>query len=397
MTDESALFVPLRSNASALLTGSPIESVRRRLKFASLYFDYVLLEAAIYDVSAGPGGWFGGTSPPMEGEEPRWQTPRRRGAEQRQDFTISVGREQGPGVTPGPMRPAISSAASISWRATLLPFADELPAGADWIGFVGSHDPVGEIRRISDRWKWADERNVALERAIPERFVRNAVIGHANRDLGSAAQAGVAVSVDPLHNQVVAQRFQDPTTWQAVSFAVPILFPRTGELPWEAIAELRRDPEMIRLRRVLREVEEEAAAESAVGDVEAAAHHAYERHLAAASGRVDGLGTVVRKTGASIIFGGGTGAAMLPLPPLLGFAVGTALGGVGSAIGSLRDRAQQKRVKGWVSLAQRMNHSARVVSDSSAAAASSLGVPSSCRGVSLTPWDCRYAATGLSR
>ena len=96
MTDESGLFVPLRSNASALLTGSPIESVRRRLKFASLYFDYVFLEAGIYKVSAGPGGWFGGISPPMEGEEPRWQTPRRRGAEQRQDFTISVGRDRGP-------------------------------------------------------------------------------------------------------------------------------------------------------------------------------------------------------------------------------------------------------------------------------------------------------------
>ena len=279
----------------------------------------------------------------------------------------------------------------------LLPFADELPAGADWIRFVGSRDPVGEIRRISDRWKWADERNAALERAIAERFVRNAVIGHVNRDLGFAAQGGAAVSVDPLHNQVVAQRFQDPATWQAVSFAVSILFPRTGELPWEAIAELRRDPEMIRLRRVLREVEEEAAAESAAGDVEAAAHHAYERHLAAASGSVDGLGTVVRKTGASIIFGGGTGAAMLPLPPLLGFAVGTAIGGVGSAVSSLHDRAQQKRVKGWVSLAQRMNQPTQVASGPSAAAASSLGAPSSCRGVLLTPWDCRRAAKGSSR
>lgn len=196
------------------------------------------------------------------------------------------------------------------------------------------------------------------------------MIGHANRDLGFAAQAGVAVSVDPMHNQVVAQRFRDPAAWQAVSFAVPILFPQTGELPWEAIAELRRDPEMIRLRRVLRGVEEEAAVESAAGDIEAAAHHAYERHLAAASGRVDSLGTVARTTGASLIFGGATGAAMLPLPPMLGFAIGTALGGIGSAVSGLRGRAQQQRIKGWVSLAQRMSQPVEIVATPTALPAS---------------------------
>jgi hypothetical protein len=355
MPSESALFVPLRSNGSALLTGKPIESVRRRLKFASLYFDYVLLEAGIFDMSAGPDGSSGFVRAPMDGEIPRWQTPGRRGAEQRRSFTVSVGRDQGPGVAPGSMMPAISSQATISWKATLHPFADELPANTDWVGFVQSRDPIGDMSRVTDRWKWADERNPALERAIPERFVRNAVIGHANRDLGCATQHGVAVSVDPFHHQVVGQRFQDDDNWRLLGFAVPILFPQVGELPWEAIADLRRDAEMIRLRRILREVEEEAIAETAAGDIEAAAHHAYERHLAAASGTVDGLGTVIRKTGASVIIGGGTGAATLPLPPLQGFVVGTVAGGVVSAIGNVRGRAQQRRSKGWVSLVQRIN------------------------------------------
>ena len=168
MPDASALFVPLRSNGSALLTGKPIESVRRRLKFASVYFDHVLLEAGIFDVSAGPGGWLGAVRPPLDGEIPRWQTPGRRGAEQRQPFTVSIGRDQGPGVVPGPMMPTLSSQATISWKATLHPFADEMPPGTDWIDFLRPSDPVYEIGQMTDRWKRADESNQALTCAIPE-------------------------------------------------------------------------------------------------------------------------------------------------------------------------------------------------------------------------------------
>jgi hypothetical protein len=65
----------------------------------------------------------------------------------------------------------------------------------------------------------------------------------------------------------------------------------------------------------LRDAENEAMAESATGDIEAAAHHAFERHLVAASGTVDSLGAVVGKTSANVIISAGTGAAMLPLPP----------------------------------------------------------------------------------
>jgi hypothetical protein len=48
MPDQSGLLVPLRSTGSALLNAKPIESVRRRLKLASLYFDHVYLEGGTY-------------------------------------------------------------------------------------------------------------------------------------------------------------------------------------------------------------------------------------------------------------------------------------------------------------------------------------------------------------
>lgn len=257
----------------------------------------------------------------------RWQTPARRRAEQSVPFSIGIGREDVPGVPPPTMQTAIYSDTAISWTATFHPFANEIPADADWVSFTPTHDPNGEMGRVSDRWRWVDESNPALVRAVPERFVRDAVIKNANRDLGFATQYGVAVSMDSLHVQVVAQRFKDDNGWKLRGFAVPVLFPQVGDMPWDAIADLRRHREMLRLRGILREVEQEAAAESVGGDIESAAHHAYERHLANAVGAVDSLGTVVAKTGGSILIGGAFGAATLPLPPLLGFAVGTVASG----------------------------------------------------------------------
>ena len=170
------------------------------------------------------------------------------------------------------------------------------------------------MARTADRWRRADQDNPALLRALPDRFVRNSVIKNADRDLASAARGRGSCIVDSLHQEVIAQRFEASSSRRLVGFAVPVLFPQVGDLPWEAIAELRRAPEITRLRRVTAEVEHEAAAECAGGDVEAAARHAYERHLEALSGTVDSMGTVVRKTAASVIIGGATGASTLPLP-----------------------------------------------------------------------------------
>ena len=338
----------------ALLTGKPVESVRRRLKFASLYFDHIFLEGGTFRMSAGPRGSFGFAEPPKEGEVARWQTPAQRGAEQRQPFTLSMGEEKTPGVLAEKMQVALVSETTIAWTATLEPFACELPADTDWISFTPTGDSAGEMRRISDEWKRLDERNRALEQAIPVRFARSAVIGHASRDLGFAAQYGLAVSVDPLHHQVVAERFRDDQGWRLRGFAVPILFPEIDKWPWEGIASLRRDKDMMRLRGILREVEDEAMAESAAGDIEAAAHHAYERHLAAASEAVDSLGAVVGKTSASIIIGAGTGAATLPLPSIEGFIVGTAVGTGITIVGAARNWIKARRSRGWVSLGQRI-------------------------------------------
>jgi hypothetical protein len=190
------------------------------------------------------------------------------------------------------MRPVLTSDSAISWTATLQPFADELPADADWVHFGRFTKPGPSVEKLAQRWTWADERNAQLEQAIPERFVRGAVIKNANNDLAIAIAAECTITIDGLHSQIVGQRFRDEEGWKLRGYSIPILFPQIGAWSWQQIADLRRDRNMTRFRAVLGEIEHEAAAEAVGGDLEAAAHHAYERHLAGAVPGLSNIGSV---------------------------------------------------------------------------------------------------------
>ena len=267
------------------------------------------------------------------------------------DLCGAVSPDGRPDATP---RTVEASEAAIAWTATLHPFADELPSGTDWVEFRTSRDPADEIQQLAQQWTRTDERNRSLEQAIPIKFVRDTLIKSANRDLVLAAAAGVSVTTDRLHSQVVAQRFNDQPGWNLQGYAIPLLFPQAGELPWEAIADLRRDRNMARFRAVLREVEEEATAEAAGGNVKEAANRAYTRHLADASGRLEGVGSSVRRTAIGIVVSGAIGAATLPIPAPWGIVVGTATGTVPTTITDVRNVIRQRRSRGWVALHQRI-------------------------------------------
>ena len=260
---ESVLYVPLRSNAKTLVTGAPIAALRRRLKYASVFHDQVLLESGILRMQAGEGGSSSFVVPATGPQPARWQTPRQRQLAQQSPFQLSVGRETTPGVPAETMQPVLTSDSAISWTATLEPFAAELPAGTDWIHFGRFTKPGPSVDRVAQEWTWADQHNPYLDQAIPGRFVRTAVIKNANNDLALAAAAGCTVTIDGVHSQVVAQRFGDETGWKLRGYAIPFVFPQVGDWSWREIADLRRDPNMARFRAVLREIEEEAAAEAA--------------------------------------------------------------------------------------------------------------------------------------
>lgn len=157
MQNESVLVVPLRSNASTLLAGAPVAALRRRLKFASLFFDRLLLETGIYRVNAGPRGASSFIVPPTEGDPPRWQTPAERHERTGVKFAVALSKDPPPNAEPDIL---FSSEATISWAATLHPFADELPAGTDWVDFVKSVNPSGEIGQLVQRWTQEESATV---------------------------------------------------------------------------------------------------------------------------------------------------------------------------------------------------------------------------------------------
>lgn len=220
----------------------------------------------------------------------------------------------------------MASDSAISWTATLLPFADELPAAADWIHFGRFTKPGPSVEKAAQRWIWADQRNARLERAIPGRFVRDAVIKNADNDLAVATAAECTMTMDGLHSQVIARRFGDEQDWQLRGYSIPILFPQIGDWTWQDIADLRGDSNMARFRAVMREVETAAADEAAGGDLEAAAHHAYERHLADAVPALARISWVAKNTTVGFVIGGIAGFLTMgitgPGGPLAGAALG---------------------------------------------------------------------------
>ena len=95
--DESTLLVPLRSNANTLLAGAPVAAFRRRLKYASIFYDRLLLEGGVLRLNAGPTLSFSAVEPFNEQDPPRWQTAAARHAAEQAPFQLAVGREDTPG------------------------------------------------------------------------------------------------------------------------------------------------------------------------------------------------------------------------------------------------------------------------------------------------------------
>ena len=83
------------------------------------------------------------------------------------------------------------------------------------------------------------------------------MVKNANHDLALAVTGNVATTMDTLHNQVVAQRLKSSADFRPAGYALPIMFPSVGHLPWDSISDLRTDKHLADFRKVLRVVEED--------------------------------------------------------------------------------------------------------------------------------------------
>jgi hypothetical protein len=173
------------------------------------------------------------------------------------------------------------------------------------------------------------------------------VIKSANDDLALATAAGCTVTMDGLHSQVAAQRFGEEAGWKLRGYAIPFLFPQVGDGAWQQIADLGRDPNMARFRAVLRNIEEETAAEADGGDLEAAVRHAYERHSAAAVPELSGFaragGTIV----VGYLIGGGSGLMTFGLKGIAADLASAAVGSVPGGFMGVREVFRRRKSRGW--------------------------------------------------
>lgn len=345
------VLFPLRSNSQALVAGAGVASVRRRLKTASILYDRILLEGGSVHIMAGPTGNLTTASPFQVGHmRSRWDSTSARHTAKGHQFSLSVATNTTLGVRPNaPYGPVVRSEATISWDVSLEPFLGELPGDCDWIGFAGLRKP-GEVdeRRVKD-WQWRDSRNNRLLDAIPVSFVRSRVINDANDDLGVGLANNAAVSADALHQTVMLKRFEDDSGWQFSGFALGLVLPQVTERTWDEISALRRHKAIDYYRKTLRDVEAEALNVSNE-ELEAAVRRLYTTRLSKAVGKIEGMGTVVRRTTGYLLVGCAssfvTAGVTGPMNQVAGAALGAAIG----AVVDYRAVGQKRRERGWVAL-----------------------------------------------
>lgn len=354
------LILTPSANAHSLLAGGPAASVRRRLKVGSILFDTVVLESGVYRAQAGPSGSTNSREAVRPDERPGWQTSRERSAVMGKTFAVAVGVEASPGVPASTMHPVLASESQISWVATLDPFSRELPSECDWVEWVRRPLLVPEaVSRQARRWSELDERNKVLAARFPARFVRSRIVTDTNLDLAIAAAAGWTLSADPLHSEVFSSRLGDGEGWQLEGFALPFLVPTVGDLPWDAIVDIRRQQGMRTLRHVLRDVEA-AALEAATphGDLEAAVHRLVERELVKANVAVDAMGATVAKSITGLVIATGVGFATSSVTGPLGVIATAGASTVLGTVLDLRAVRTSRRAKAWIGALARINSAA---------------------------------------
>lgn len=321
-SSQRSVYFPLRSNAKALVAGAPVESVRRRLKLCSLFFDQVYVESGALSIVAGPTGCVTFPIPQSPGKKQLWQggASRRSGGT---PFRLGFRRD---GQPEAPWRTAMQTEATVNWEPTFEPFRDELPALAtSWLHF-GVLKPNPLVKPLALAGARADNALANLRAKFPDQMVRSQVLSGLNTDLAATGLHGLAVSMDSLHREVVALRASAGATQPVCGpSSLKLLFPKVERLPWDAISDLREHRDIADFRRMLVEVEGRAI-EADSGTFEGAAKAAYDRAVQDATARVEG--SALRKYGLMGfgLFAGELVGAVLGGVPVVGSVVGTALG-----------------------------------------------------------------------
>jgi hypothetical protein len=262
-------FFPLRSNAYALMAGSSVADVRRRIKVAALLHDQVLIDAGSFYVTIGTAGATQFRFAPGQAPDEDWQTPQERGRAKGQEPLLLV---DGQAIRQGKNL--------IYWQPTFEPFRQELLRAYPWIEFV-ELDLNQDGKNLVQRLVHEDERDSIPLRGITDQRVRQAILTHANTDAVLATSMDAAVNADRLHRQIYRARVEHGEAERVPGEgALLTLFPDVGELSWDDVDELRNHPDWRYLREFWQEIEIIARSEgNTPTEIAYQIHEEYESRL----------------------------------------------------------------------------------------------------------------------
>lgn len=347
MTVARSVYFPLASNAHSLLAGRPLESVRRRLKMASLLHEELFLESGSLQIQAGEKGAvvFGN---PSSGDSSEWQTPAQRGALQSSEFLLTLRPTSTSVNLDQPV--TLRSSSAIAWSPTFEPFRREFTSDTSWIQ-IGRFTPATDEERSQGRsWRRRDDSNPAIARRLPDSLVRDQVLSNIEKDLLVAAARGVNISIDPLHSAVLSSRLIDPRL-EAKGFALPFIAPRAGGMSWKDIAQVRAHKSIALLRAVLSDIERESLDQiNALGELPDSVARAYRARIERYALDTPSIGSAV-----------GYGVAEMAVGRAIGFAT-AGIGWAGILIGAIPGAAvtaadaiaatRARRKRDWISALQ---------------------------------------------
>jgi hypothetical protein len=357
---ESTLVFPLRSNGKSLIAGAGVNSVRTRIKYASLFYERILLEGGVHSLMAGPNGFFSSVFPADPSFPPHWQTTAERRRAQARQIVVTMGREPLGGGPPIAAGTVVHSDPGIAWESTFEPFAWEMPSAVNWIEFtpaLRADQLPPAVSALANEWSRTDQRNGALQTVEPVARIRNVLIENANRDVARATLEGVAAAVDSTHAQVVTRRFQDEYGWRTEGYALPIILPNVANLPWEHIVQIRHDRNVTRFRAMLHEVEAEVAQRAPTEGLTSAVQRVYMRRLGEAAGRIEGLTGPALRAALVAVFGYGGGMATQGVAGARGIAAGALAAASAGSVFDVRKVLKRRRAYGWITVHQKITGS----------------------------------------
>ena len=236
-----------------------------RAKQAAVLYDELVFESGLYDITVTPHGsnnWWR----PIEEVGPEELEQARKPIALGDDFTLAVGKQDGPGIPAKQMHVAIAGKISARYVAEFQTgILGELEAlGADWVSTIpgGQSKPGGPGDPIWEAIKELDFGDLGDKDLLPgtESFLRSFVSSSFNRDSVIAAALGASFNITPLFAPVARHRaFSDE---HVGSEALRIVVPDLGALPWEAVLEFRNHEASREARTQLAEFERIAAEES---------------------------------------------------------------------------------------------------------------------------------------